>query len=149
MRAGAAKGGLYGNDSAEAMYPYTRTDAKGETLDGSKHNYTLTFPADQLPPVNAFWSLTMYDGKNQLLIKNPVDRYLLNSPMLPAMQKNPDGRAVHSKGQPRQSPGSQLATRTERYDLSRHAFYWPKDTQPSILPGRRGTWQPPGIVVTQ
>ena len=45
MRAGAAKGGLYGNDAVEAMYPYTRTDATGETLDGSKHNYTITFPA--------------------------------------------------------------------------------------------------------
>jgi hypothetical protein len=40
MRAGAAKGGLYGNDAAEAMYPYTRKDATGETLDGAKHNYT-------------------------------------------------------------------------------------------------------------
>jgi hypothetical protein len=48
-------------------------------LDGSKHNYTLTFPAGQLPPVNSFWSITMYDGKSQLLIKNPIDRYLINS----------------------------------------------------------------------
>ena len=90
-RAAAAKGGLYGNDAAEAMYPYTRTDATGETLDGSKHNYTLTFPAGQLPPVNAFWSVTMYDGKSQLLIKNPINRYLINSPMLPGMKKNADG----------------------------------------------------------
>ena len=43
MRAGAAKGGLYGNDAVEAMYPFTRTDATGEPLDGSKHNYTITF----------------------------------------------------------------------------------------------------------
>ena len=91
MRAGAAKGGLYGNDAIEAMYPYTRMDATGETLDGSKHNYTITFPAGQLPPVNAFWSVTMYDGKSQLLIKNPINRYLINSPMLPDMKKNDDG----------------------------------------------------------
>ena len=45
MRAGAAKGGLYGNDAVEAMYPYTRVDGDGETLDASKHNYTITFPA--------------------------------------------------------------------------------------------------------
>jgi hypothetical protein len=70
-RAAAAKAGLYGNDAVEAMYPFTRTNAEGETLDASKHNYTITFPAGQLPPVNSFWSVTMYDGKSQLLVKNP------------------------------------------------------------------------------
>jgi hypothetical protein len=91
MRAGAAKGGIFGNDAVEAMYPFTRVDTAGEPLDGGKHNYTLTFPAGQFPPVNAFWSVTMYDGKRQLLIKNPINRYLINSPMLPGMQKNADG----------------------------------------------------------
>jgi hypothetical protein len=90
-RAAGAKAGVYGNDAVEAMYPMTRVDVKGETLDGSKHDYTLTFPAGQLPPVNAFWSVTMYDGKSQLLIENPINRYLINSPMLPTMKKNPDG----------------------------------------------------------
>ncbi len=89
MRAAAAKGGIYGNDAVEAMYPLTRVDAKAETLDGSKHNYTLTFPAGQLPPVNAFWSVTMYDGKSQFLIKNPINRYPINSPMMSQMKKNP------------------------------------------------------------
>ena len=89
-RALAAKAGIYGNDSAEATYPLTKTLPDGEPLDGSKHNYTLTFPAGQLPPVNAFWSVTMYDGKSQLLIKNPINRYLINSPMLPNMKKNED-----------------------------------------------------------
>jgi hypothetical protein len=41
--------------------------------------------------VNAFWSVTMYDGKSQLLIKNPINRYLINSPMLPNKKKNADG----------------------------------------------------------
>jgi hypothetical protein len=85
-RAAAAKGGIYGNDAAEAMYPLTTTLPDGEALDGSTHKYTLTFRAGQLPPVNAFWSVTMYDGKTQLLIKNPINRYLINSPMLPNMK---------------------------------------------------------------
>lgn len=71
-RAAAAKGGIYGNDAVEAMYPMTHVDTSGETLDGTKHNYTLTFPAGGLPPVNAFWSVTMYDGKSQLLIENSI-----------------------------------------------------------------------------
>src|SRR5207244_11635183 len=54
-------------------------------------NSRLTSPAGQLPPVNAFWSVTMYDGKTQLLIENPINRYLINSPMLPGMKKNVDG----------------------------------------------------------
>jgi len=149
MRAAAAKGGLYGNDAAEATYPYTRTDEKGETLDGSKHNYTITFPAGQLPPVNAFWSVTMYDGKSQLLIKNPIDRYLLNSPMLSAMKKNKDGSLTLYIQ--KDSPGKALeanwlpAPNDTIYLVMR--LYWPKDTSPSILPPGEGTWKPPGVVV--
>src|SRR4029078_1089175 len=90
-RAVAAKAGIYGNDAVEAMYPLTRVDGDGQTLDGSKHNYTLTFPAGQMPPVNAFWSIIMYDVKTQLLIENPINRYLINSPMLPNMKTNADG----------------------------------------------------------
>ena len=98
-RATAAQAGIYGNDAVEAMYPLTRSDSDGQTLDGSKHNYTLTFPPGEYPPVNAFWSVTMYDGKTQLLIKNPINRYLINTPMLPQMKTirmAPD--ALHPEG---------------------------------------------------
>jgi hypothetical protein len=148
MRAGAAKGGLYGNDAAEAMYPYTRTDAKGETLDASKHSYTITFPAGQFPPVNAFWSVTMYDGKSQLLIENPLSRYLINSPMLPDMKKNDDGSLTLYIQ--KDSPGADKesnwlpAPNDTIYLVMR--LYWPKTEAPSILPAGEGTWQPPGIV---
>jgi hypothetical protein len=94
LRAAAALAGIYGNDAVEAMYPLAKADKAGATLDGSKHKYTLTFAKDQLPPVNAFWSVTMYDGKTQLLIDNPISRYLVNSPMLPAMKGNPDGSST-------------------------------------------------------
>ena len=147
-RAAAAKGGIYGNDALEAMYPMTRVDVTGETLDGSKHNYTLTFPAGHLPPVNAFWSVTMYDGKSQLLIKNPINRYLINSPMLPAMKKNADGSLTLYIQ--KDSPGADKeanwlpAPNDSIYLVMR--LYWPKETPPSVLPAGSGTWQPPGIV---
>ena len=91
VRAGVAKAGIYALDATEAMYALTRTTADGQPLDGSQHNYSLTFPAGQLPPAEAFWSLTMYDGKSQLLVANPIKRYLINSPMLEQLQKNADG----------------------------------------------------------
>ena len=59
-RAAGAQAGIYGNESIEAAYPITRTLADGSPLDGSKSNYTITFPANGFPPVNAFWSVTMY-----------------------------------------------------------------------------------------
>jgi hypothetical protein len=146
-RAAAAKGGIYGNDAAEAMYPFTHTDIDGQTLDGSHHKYTLTFPPGQLPPVHAFWSLTMYDGKTQLLIENPINRYLINSPMLPAMQTNADGSlTVYIQ---KDSPGADKeanwlpAPNGPIYLVMR--LYWPKTTPPSILPAGEGTWQPPGV----
>ncbi len=147
-RAAAAKGGIYGNDAVEAMYPMTRTTASGETLDASKHNYTLTFPKGELPPVNAFWSVTMYDGKTQLLIENPINRYLINSPMLPGMKKNSDGSltiyiqkdapAADKKANWLPAPNGTV------YLVMR--LYWPKDTPPSILPAGEGTWKPPAVV---
>jgi len=147
-RAAAAQAGIYGNDAAEAMYPMTKTLADGEALDGSKHNYTLTFAAGQFPPVNAFWSVTMYDGKTQLLIKNPINRYLINSPMLPNMKKNENGSLTlyiqkDSPGKDKESNWLPAPNDTI-YLVMR--LYWPKTEAPSILPAGEGSWKPPGIV---
>jgi hypothetical protein len=148
-RAAAAQAGIYGNDAVEAMYPLATTLPDGEPLDGSKHNYTLTFAAGQFPPVNAFWSLTMYDGKTQFLIKNPINRYLINSPMLPGLKKNADGSVTLYIQ--KDSPGADKksnwlpAPNGPIYLVMR--LYWPKDTPPSsILPAGEGTWKPPGVV---
>jgi hypothetical protein len=148
LRAAAAKAGIYGNDAVEAMYPMTRSDATGQPLDGSRHKYTLTFPAGQLPPVDAFWSVTMYDGKTQLLIENPINRYLINSPMLPSLTKNPDGSLTLYIQ--KDSPGAEKeanwlpAPNGPIYLVMR--LYWPKTEPPSILPPGAGTWNPPGIL---
>ena len=82
--------GIYGNSSTEAMYPVLATDSDGAPLNGA-NNYTLRFAPGQLPPVNAFWSVTMYKLPESLLVANPINRYLINSPMLPNLVKDPDG----------------------------------------------------------
>jgi hypothetical protein len=151
LRAAAAQAGIYGNDAVEATYPLTRSDVDGEPLDGSKHNYTLTFAADDYPPVNAFWSITMYDGKTQLLIDNPIDRYLINSPMLPDLQKNDDGSLTLyiQKDAPDKELESNWLPAPDGPIYMVMRLYWPKDTPPSVLPPGKGTWKPPGIQVVK
>lgn len=147
-RAVGAQAGIYGNSAEEAMYPMTREDSDGNPLDGSKSGYTITFAKDQLPPVDAFWSITMYDGKTQLLIKNPIGRYLINSPMLPKLKTNADGSlTIHVRNT---SPGADMesnwlpAPAGPIYLVMR--LYWPRTGTPSILPPGRGSWQPPAVV---
>jgi hypothetical protein len=89
-RFAAADLGIYGNSKEEAMYPIYRVDASGQPLNG-KNKYIFRMSEEQFPPVNAFWSFTMYKLPSSLLVANPIDRYLINSPMLPQLKKNADG----------------------------------------------------------
>jgi len=106
LRAGAAHMGIYGNSGDEAIYPTYLVDAQGAPFDASQNNYTLTFKKGEFPPVTAFWSLTMYDGKTQLLIDNPLNRYLLNSPMMDQFVVTEDGSLTFYIQ--KESPGKKL-----------------------------------------
>ena len=105
-RAVAAHMGLYGNSAEEALYPLYMADAEGKPLNSAENKYTLTFQKGELPPVTAFWSLTMYDGKTQLLIDNPINRYLLNSSMMDDFVFNKDGSLTFYVQ--KESPGKAL-----------------------------------------
>lgn len=147
LRAAAAQAGIYGNDALEAVYPMTRALEDDEPLDGSRHSYTLTFPAGQYPPVNAFWSITMYDGKTQLLIENPIGRYLINSPMLPGLRKNPDGSLTIriSRDSPGKGQESNWLPAPDGPIYMVMRLYWPRTEAPSVLPPGAGTWRPPAL----
>jgi hypothetical protein len=82
---------IYGNSKDEALYPIYMVDQGGQKLNAVQNRYTLRFPPGQLPPVNAFWSLTMYALPSGLLVANPRHRYLINSPMLPDLKRDADG----------------------------------------------------------
>ena len=90
-RYAAARGGIFGNSAEEAIYHGYFVDGSGAPLDAAAKRYALTFSKDEMPPANAFWSVTMYDGKTQYLVDNPLNRYLINSPMLPQLKLDPDG----------------------------------------------------------
>jgi hypothetical protein len=116
--------------------------------DTSTNRYTLTFPAGALPPVNAFWSVTMYDGKTQLLIENPINRYLINSPMLPDLKKNADDSLTLyiQKDTPGadKEPNWLPAPNGPAYVVM--PLYWPKEDSPSIY---NDTWKPPAVQRTK
>jgi len=134
--------GIYGNDAAEELYPLLSTDTAGNKPDCSANRYTLTFPPGQLPPSNAFWSVTMYDGKTQLLVANPLDRYLINSPMLPNLKKNPDGSLTLylQKESPGAAKESNWLPAPDGPIYVVMPLYWPKEA------ALDGSWKPPAVV---
>lgn len=142
FRAAVAKVGIYANDPQEAVYPLLLTASNGELPDCSSNAYTLTFPPGELPPVDAFWSVTMYDARTQLLVRNPIGRYLINASMLPDLKRNEDGSiSLYLQKDP---PGPDL-----------EANWLPAPDGPIYvvmrlyLPGKEvlsGNWAPPAVV---
>ncbi len=142
LRAAAAMGGIYGNNATEAIYPLLATDSQGNRPDCSKARYTLTVPKGQFPPANAFWSVTMYDAKSQLLIENPIHRYLINSTMLPEMNRNEDGSlpVYIQKDSPGKDKESNWLPAPDGPIFVVMRVYWPREE------ALDGTWKPPAVM---
>lgn len=139
-RMGAAVLGIYGNAKQEAMYPAYFVDATKQKLDGA-NRYALRFAPGQLPPVNAFWSLTLYELPASLLYANKLNRYLINSPILPNLKRAADGGiTLHVQNE---SPGADKeanwlpAPKGPFFAVMR--LYWPK---PDALNGK---WKAPTL----
>lgn len=88
LRAAVAKWGIGANSPVEAVYPGAATDNQGQNLTGT-HNYTIHFDKGQTPPVNAFWSVTLYNNESYLA-ENPINRYEIAS-HTEGLKYNPDG----------------------------------------------------------
>jgi hypothetical protein len=82
--------GIFGNVKKVSVYFATAKDDKGELFDGSKHNYTITFSAKEIPPAKNFWSWTMYKLPQRWLVDNPINRYSIGS-ATPGLKKAADG----------------------------------------------------------
>ena len=83
--------GIFRNSADEAASLSYLVDSEGKPANGARHSYTVHFAKDQLPPADAFWSLTMYDAKTKLLVSNHKKRYQINSRMLPNLKLDADG----------------------------------------------------------
>ena len=81
--------GIYGNSTEEAVYASQQTGPDGKVLDGSRH-WVLRFEPGQLPPVNEFWSITMYNLPERLLVENPINRYSVGD-RTAGLKQGPDG----------------------------------------------------------
>ena len=132
--------GIYGNSKQEAMYPAYFVDDEKKPLTGA-NRYTLRFAPGQLPPVNAFWSLTLYELPASLLYANSLNRYLINSPMLANLKRDADGGITlyvqnESPG-PDKDPNWLPAPKGTFFTVLR--LYWPKA---SALDGQ---WKAPAL----
>lgn len=137
-RAVIAFAGLGANVSEDAIYPTTLTDSAGRPYD-SAGKYVIRFPKGQTPPVRAFWSLTMYNGR-QFFAANPIDRFAIGD--RDKLRLDDDGSLTlyiqrDSPGRDRES--NWLPAPKEGGFSMNLRLYWP---MPEALDG---TWMPPEV----
>ncbi|MEA1834495.1 DUF1254 domain-containing protein [Methylobacterium durans] len=137
QRALIAAVGLGCNLPQDAVYPTTTVDAAGRRLNGAA-SYVIRFPAGELPPVDGFWSLTMYDA-DYFFVDNPLDRYSV-SPRND-LKTNPDGSldlVIQHESPGAQRESNWLPAPAGPFVLMLRT-YWPRD---ALL---NGSWAPPPV----
>ena len=135
-RAVIAKIGLGANEAIDATYPMTAVDVNNELFDGSK-SYILHFDADEIPPVNGFWSLTMYNDDGYF-IENTIDRYSIGSRNNLIFNQDGSLDILIQHKAPADNSANWLPAPAEGFNVAMR-LYWPKD---SVL---NGDWYPPAI----
>jgi hypothetical protein len=129
------------NLPADAVYPTSYLDADGQHFTGGSR-YVLHFDKGQTPPVNAFWSVTLYGG-DSFFVDNAINRYAISSWM--PLRHNGDGSIdlyiQHDSPGKDREPNWLPAPEAGAFNLTLR-MYWPKDKPPSFLDG---TWKPPAV----
>ena len=132
--------GPYPNDTEEAFYPRAILDDQGQLLNGADHRYVLRLSKEDMSLAKYFWSLTMYDAKEGLLVENPINRYSISN-RTPGLKYGADGSLTidlrnDSPGAGRES--NWLPAPKESFYLS-FRIYGPKE---DVLNGK---WAPPAV----
>jgi hypothetical protein len=128
------------NLPADSLYPTSFVDAEGKPLNGA-NRYTLHFDAGLTPPVNAFWSVTMYDPQS-FFVDNPINRYAISSWM--PLHHNGDGSldiCIQHDSPGADKEANWLPAPDSGFNITLR-MYWPKDETPSIIDG---SWKPPAV----
>jgi hypothetical protein len=129
------------NPPQDAVYPLSQKDANGDAYDGAKYKYVIRFPKGQLPPAEAFWSLTMYDG-DFFFVRNPINRYDLAQ--RDTLVANPDGSIdlyLQAESPGKDKAANWLPAPKGKFELVMR-IYAPRKTPPSIVDG---SWTPPPV----
>lgn len=137
--------GLGANRPQDAIYPTSQKDSDGHEYDGASKKYVMHFNKGELPPVDGFWSLTMYD-KDYFFVPNPLNRYTLSARN--KFNMNPDGSVdlYLQADSPGKAKEANWLPAPKAQFIPMLRLYWPKETPPSIVDG---TWKPPAIAVAQ
>jgi hypothetical protein len=144
-RAVVAAFGWPANFEKDAVYPYTDVDAEGHKLTGAD-SYTLTFPKGHTPPVNGFWSITMYQVDNGWwFVPNKLDRFTVSPRNNPRLDKDGSLTLHFQRTSPGKARESNWLPAPEGEFVLMLRMYWPKGTPPSLLDG---SWTPPPVVKT-
>ncbi|MGL3822713.1 DUF1254 domain-containing protein [Sphingopyxis sp. R3-92] len=142
-RAVVAAFGWPANLQEDAVYPYAEKDSEGRPLDGS-NNYTLTFAKGQLPPVDGFWSLTMYQvDRGWWFVDNPLNRFTISQ--RDALRYNSDGSLTLylQHGSPGKDREANWLPAPKGAFVPMLRMFQPKTAAPSVIDE---SWQPPAIV---
>ncbi|AXJ08092.1 hypothetical protein CFN16_11910 [Pseudomonas fluorescens] len=139
-RTATSKSNMYTNQPEETRYFFQEVDQSGQRLNG-KHKYTVTFAKGQTPPVDGFWSLTMYDPQH-FFAPNAMKRYSLGTKNEKNMKFNDDGSLTlyvqhNSPGKDKES--NWLPAPQSEFEVTIRT-YWPKT---EVL---NGQWTPPAVV---
>ena len=140
MRAFITAIGLGANRPQDAVYPSSQKDAEGRAYSGA-NKYVMRFAKDQLPPVNGFWSLTMYDSA-YFFVNNPINRYSISARQ--SLISNPDGSTdlYIQKDSPGKNKESNWLPAPAGDFILMLRMYWPKEKNPSIIDG---SWKIPSV----
>jgi hypothetical protein len=137
--------GLGANRPQDAIYPTSEKDGDGHEYDGAAKKYVMHFAKGEMPPVNGFWSLTMYD-KDYFFVPNPLNRYTLSARN--KLVTNADGSVdlYLQADSPGKGKEANWLPAPKAQFIPMLRLYWPKETPPSIIDG---TWKPPAVTVAQ